>query len=68
MGIRRYYTDMVDRAVRTAAQAAIAVLGADVVDVLNTDWVGVVSVAAGGAVLSILTTVTQRGISGRQDV
>lgn len=48
-----------ERAVTTAAQAAILALGADVIDqggfnVMETDWLGVLGFAAGGAVLAVL--------------
>lgn len=44
------------RAVKTAAQSAIAVLGAGAVDVIAVDWQAVGSVALGAAVLSVLTS------------
>lgn len=44
------------RAVRTAAQAALAVLGAGAVDVLAVDWQAVASVSAGAAIVSVLTS------------
>lgn len=46
------------RAVRTLAQAAIAVLGAGAVDVLTVDWQTVASVSAGAAIVSLLTSLT----------
>lgn len=63
--IRRYYTDMVDRATRTAAQVAVLMIGADTVNVVDVDWLQIAGFAAGGAALSILTTLGQRGILGR---
>lgn len=64
MKIRKYYTDMVDRAVRTAAQAALLVLGADQVNVVEVGWPDVAGFAAGGFVLSVLTTLVVGGLSG----
>lgn len=64
--IRDYYTDLADRAVKTAAQAAVLVLGADQVNALNADWQLVAGFALGGAVLSALTTLGQRGLTGRE--
>lgn len=64
--MKRYYTELVDRAVKTAAQSAALVLGADVVNALDADWRLVAGMAAGGAVLSVLTTLGQRGLFGRE--
>lgn len=45
------------RAVKTAAQAAVALIGAEVVGVNEIDWLRVASVAGAAAVLSLLTSV-----------
>ena len=65
--IRTYYTELVDRAVKTAAQAAILSVGVEStqVNALAVDWTLMGGMAAGGAALSVLTTLTQRGIFGR---
>lgn len=65
--IRDYWTETVERAAKTAAQAAVLVLGADQVNALDADWRLVAGFAAGGAVLSVLTTIGQRGLTGRED-
>lgn len=65
--IRDYYTELVDRAVKSAAQSAILVIGADQVNAINgVDWLTVLGCAAGGAALSLLTNLGQRGIFGRE--
>jgi phage-related minor tail protein len=64
--IRKYYTDMVDRATRTAAQVAVLMIGADTVNVVDVDWLQIAGFAAGGAVLSVLTTLGQKGLFGRE--
>lgn len=52
---RLFWRDAIERAIATAAQSTLAVLGADVIDVIgDVDWKGALSVAAGGALLSIL--------------
>jgi len=66
--IRKYYTDMIDRATRTAAQVAVLMIGADTFNVVAVDWLEIAGFAAGGAVLSVLTTVGQRGLLDRGDV
>ena len=53
-----------ERAVKTAAQAAILVIGADQFNVFILDWVGLAGFAAGGFVLSVLTSVATAGIGG----
>jgi len=65
--IRKYYTDMVDRATRTAAQVAVLMIGADTFNVVAVDWPDIAGFAAGGAVLSVLTTFGQKGLFGRGD-
>lgn len=64
---RDYWTETVDRAAKTAAQSAVLVIGADQVNALDADWRLVAGFAAGGAVLSVLTTIGQRGLTGRED-
>lgn len=54
MFTKLFWRDTIERAVATAAQAALAVLGVDAFDLLAIDPVGVLSVAGGGAVLAIL--------------
>lgn len=61
-----YLTDLIDRAVKTAAQSAVLVIGADQVNALDADWRLVGGMALGGAVLSLLTNLGQRGIRGRK--
>lgn len=49
--------DAVERAVKTAAQTAVTVLGADAVNVLSVDWETVVGLGLGAAVVSVLTSI-----------
>lgn len=46
-----------ERSIKTAAQAAILVIGADQLNVFNVDVANVLGFALGGAVLSLLTSV-----------
>ncbi|WP_459249521.1 holin [Streptomyces youssoufiensis] len=50
-----------ERAVRTAAQSSLAVLGAGATGVLDADWAGAASVGGLAAVLAVLTAVATSG-------
>jgi hypothetical protein len=52
-----------ERAAKTFAQSLLATLtlASTPVDVLHTDWLGVLSVAVGATVLSVLTSLTSLG-------
>lgn len=52
-----------ERAIKTFAQAALATLGGGSIGLLAVDWVGVFSVSAGAAVLSILTSIVSKSKS-----
>ncbi|MEI8229152.1 MAG: holin [Planctomycetota bacterium] len=58
----RFWRDALERAVKTFAEATIATFGATKLDVLNTDWVGVLSIGAGAVVLSLLASVASANI------
>lgn len=59
-----------ERAVKTAAQTTIAVLGAAQLDVFTADWRQAAGVGLGGAVLSLLTSIASEpiGIEGDPSV
>ena len=65
--MRKYYTDLVDRAVRTFAQTAGALLAVDGLGLMEVDWTATASVSGLAALLSALTTIGQRGIFGKQE-
>ncbi len=66
--VRAYYTELVDRAVKTAAQAAVLSIGVETaqVDALAVDWTLMGGMALGGFLLSVLTTLAQRGLFDRE--
>lgn len=45
------------RAVRTAAQTALATLGTGAVNIIDADWQAVAALAGGAAVVSLLTSI-----------
>jgi len=65
--MRKYYTELVDRAVKTAAQGAVLAIGSESLqaNAFAIDWSTTAGFALGGAALSLLTNLAQRGITGR---
>lgn len=57
-----------ERAIATAAQSAIAALGTDLIGVLDMDATAVLSLAAGGAVLSVLKSIAATAATGSPSV
>ena len=49
-----FWRDALERALKTAAQSALATLGVGAVDIMSTNWVGALSVGGGAAVVSVL--------------
>lgn len=56
-----YWKATAERAVKTAAQTAIALIGTDQVGILNLDWAQIGSVTATAVVLSVLTSLAGGG-------
>lgn len=52
-----------ERAIKTFAQAALAFLGGGAVGALSVDWLALFSVAAGAAILSVLTSIVTQSKS-----
>lgn len=63
---KAFWVDTFDRAVSTFAQAAVAVLTANVTGLLDVDWVQLASVAGLAAGVSVLTSVAFRGKSSEE--
>ena len=61
-----FWKDAVERAIRTAAQALLALWATDVSGVLAVDWVQAGSVSALAALTSLLMSVAATG-TGSQD-
>ena len=60
----KFWKATTERAIATAAQAALAGIGTDLVGVLDMDAVGILSLAGGGAILSILKSVAATAATG----
>lgn len=52
-----FWKDAVERAVKTVAQAAVAVLAGNATGLLDVDWVQIASVAGLAGLVSVLTSV-----------
>lgn len=53
-----FWCGLAERAVKTGAQAAIAVLGTDAAGVIQADWRGVLAAVGGAVLLSVLTSIS----------
>lgn len=62
--LKRFAADTCERAVKTVAQTAVALLGAGAINVLELDWVSLCSVSAGAGLVSVLTSIASRPIGG----
>lgn len=60
-----FWKDATERAVKSAAQAAILAIGGGAVDVLTLDWLTVGGAAGGGLLLSLLTSIASAGVTRR---
>lgn len=54
---KAFWAASTERAVRTGAQAAVALLIGSATDLFTTDWLGVVSVVVMAVLLSYLTSI-----------
>lgn len=54
---KRFWQATAERAVKTVAQTAVALLGTGAIGLLDVDWVQVVSVSALAGVVSVLTSI-----------
>lgn len=56
-----FWNYSLERAIKTFAQAAIAAIGAGSIGLLAIDWVNLLSVSGGAALLSLLTSIVTQG-------
>lgn len=62
MFTRAFALAAAERAVKTFAQALLALIGTDLVAVTDLDWPQMLSVAGTAAVVSVLTSVVSSGL------
>ncbi len=54
---RKFWRAAAERAAKTAAQTLLVILGAGTVDVMSVGWKQALSLSAGAALLSVVTSV-----------
>ena len=64
MRTKEFWLAALERAVKTFAQTAVALVGVELVSVVDLDWGQVGGVSATAAVLSLLTSVASAGVGG----
>jgi hypothetical protein len=57
-----FWKDAAERAIRTFAQALLALIGTDLVGIVDLDWPQLLAVGATAAVVSLLTSVVATGV------
>lgn len=62
--MKKYAIAVLERATKSAAQSALLVLGADQINAIAVSWQEVGGFAAGGFLLSVLTSVATSGFGG----
>jgi hypothetical protein len=62
MFTKSFVKDLAERAIKTFAQSAVAVLTAGATGVLDVDWVNVLSVSLLATIVSILTSVASGNV------
>lgn len=62
----KFWKDAGERAIRTAAQALLALWATDVSGVLAVDWVQAGSVAALAALTSVLMSIVATGVGDKE--
>jgi len=67
MFTRTFWLKATERAVKSAAQSALLVFGADQINALTANWADVGGFALGGAVLSYLTSLITAGAGPDDD-
>ena len=67
MFTRAFWPRALERAIKSAAQSALLVLGADQINAMNAQWADVGGFALGGFILSLLTSLVTSGVGPDDD-
>jgi hypothetical protein len=62
-----FWKDTAERTIRTFAQALLALIGTNVVDITDLDWTQMLLAAATAAVITVLTCVVATGVGTKGD-
>lgn len=65
MWTQPFWRDALERAIRTFAQALLALIGTDLVGVTELDWPTMLMVGATAAIVSVLTSIVATGVGDR---
>lgn len=65
MRSRQFWEDTAERAIKTAAQAILAVFVAGVT-IMSVDWVDTLAIGATAALVSVLTSIASAGVRNPQ--
>lgn len=60
-GNKLFWLGAVERAVKTAAQTLLALIGTGAMSIIDVDWAGTLGVTCTAVVLSVLTSVAMPG-------
>lgn len=64
MWTKRFWKDTTERAIKSFAQSAVTLIGADVINVVNLDWQFVTGASVTVALVSVLTSLASYKAAG----
>lgn len=65
MWSKQFWRDTAERAIKTVAQTAVALLGTGAIGLLDVDWVQVASVSTLAGIVSVLTSIGSDNIGAK---